>query len=44
MNVFTRLMGFILVCIGIQFILTGIFEGLSDPEIIAPIVAAFRVT
>jgi multiple antibiotic resistance protein len=38
MNVLTRLMGFILICIGIEFISTGLFEALTDPEIIGPIV------
>ena len=38
MNVLTRLMGFILICIGIEFISTGLFEALTDPEIMGPIV------
>jgi multiple antibiotic resistance protein len=38
MNVLTRLMGFILICIGIEFISTGLFEALTDPEIVGPIV------
>lgn len=42
MDVLTRLMGFILVCIGIQFVVTGIFEGLTNPEIVRPIVEAFQ--
>jgi multiple antibiotic resistance protein len=42
MNVLTRLMGFILVCIGIQFIATGMFEGLTNPEFIDPIVKTIR--
>ena len=41
-NAMTRLMGFLLVCIGIQFVLTGLVEGFSTPEIIAPVVEAFR--
>jgi len=42
MNVFTRLMGFILVSMAIQFIVTGIFQALSDPELVRPVVEAFR--
>jgi multiple antibiotic resistance protein len=38
MNVLTRLMGFILICIGIEFISTGLFEALTNPEIVGPIV------
>jgi multiple antibiotic resistance protein len=42
MNVLTRLMGFILVCIGIQFIATGIFEALTNPDLIGPIVKTIQ--
>jgi multiple antibiotic resistance protein len=42
MNVLTRLMGFILVCMGIQFMATGLFEGLTNPDIVGPIVKTFQ--
>lgn len=40
-NVLTRLMGLILVCIGIQFIATGIFELVTDPTIVKAIYEAY---
>ena len=40
-NVLTRLMGLILVCIGIQFIATGVFELVTDPEIVRAIYEAY---
>jgi len=36
----TRIMGFLLVCIGIQFIVIGIFEVLADPQLLGPILDA----
>jgi multiple antibiotic resistance protein len=42
MNVLTRLMGFILICIGIEFISTGLFEALTNPEIVGPIVKTIQ--
>ena len=42
MNALTRVMGFLLVCIGIQFVATGVFEGLSSPEVIGPVVEAIQ--
>jgi multiple antibiotic resistance protein len=42
MNVLTRLMGFLLICIGIQFVATGIFEGLTNPDVVGPILEAWR--
>ena len=42
MNALTRVMGFLLVCIGIQFIATGVFEALTDQRIMGPIVDAVR--
>ena len=42
MNVLTRVMGFLLVCIGIQFVATGFFEGLTDQKVMGPIVEAVR--
>jgi multiple antibiotic resistance protein len=41
MNVLTRLMGFLLICIGIQFVATGIFEGLTNPDVVGPILEAW---
>jgi multiple antibiotic resistance protein len=40
-NVLTRLMGLILVCIGIQFIATGVFELVTDPQIVEAIYEAY---
>jgi multiple antibiotic resistance protein len=42
MNALTRVMGLILVCVGIRFIATGFFEGLTDPAIMGPLVDAVR--
>jgi multiple antibiotic resistance protein len=39
-NVLTRIMGLILVCIGIQFIFRGIFEAVSSDGFMTPIVEA----
>ena len=30
MNVMTRIMGFLLICIGVQFIATGLLEGITS--------------
>jgi multiple antibiotic resistance protein len=38
----SRVMGFLLACIGIQFVATGLIEGLSNEDVIGPIVEAFR--
>ncbi len=43
MDALTRVMGLLLVCIGIQFISTGFIEGLTDPTIMGPIVEAVRL-
>lgn len=40
-NVLTRLMGLILVCIGVQFIATGIFELITGPELVRAIYEAY---
>jgi multiple antibiotic resistance protein len=40
-NVLTRIMGLILVCIGIQFIATGIFELVTDPGVVKAIYEAY---
>ncbi len=39
-NALTRVMGFLLVCIGIEFVATGFFEGLTDQVIMGPVVEA----
>jgi len=38
----TRIMGFLLVCIGVQFVVIGVFEVLADPELLAPILESAR--
>jgi multiple antibiotic resistance protein len=38
----TRIMGFLLVCIGVQFIVVGVFEILADPESLRPILESFE--
>ena len=43
MNALTRIMGFLLICIGIEFIFTGFFEGLTDQVIMGAIVDAVRL-
>ena len=40
MNALTRVMGFLLICIGIEFISTGFFEGLTDQLIMGAVVDA----
>lgn len=40
-DVLTRLMGLILVCIGIQFIVTGVFELISDESIVETLKNAY---
>ena len=42
MTVLTRLMGFLLICIGVQFVLTGLLEGITNVEIMSQIVEAVR--
>lgn len=42
MNALTRVMGFLLVCIGIQFVATGLFEALTNPEVVGPVVEAVQ--
>ena len=42
MNALTRIMGFLLICISIEFISTGLFEGLTDPTVMGAIVDAVR--
>lgn len=42
MNVLTRLMGFLLICIGVQFVLTGLFEGITNDEVMGEIIDAIR--
>ena len=43
MEALTRVMGLLLVCIGIRFVATGLIEGLTDPRVIGPIVEAVRL-
>ena len=43
MDALTRVMGLLLVCIGIRFVATGLIEGLIDPRVIGPIVEAVRL-
>jgi multiple antibiotic resistance protein len=38
----TRIMGFLLVCIGVQFIAIGVAEVAADPELIGPILEGIR--
>ena len=38
----TRVMGFLLICIGVQFVLSAIHESVLDPRIIEPLVRAVR--
>jgi multiple antibiotic resistance protein len=38
----TRIMGFLLVCIGVQFIAIGVAEVAADPELIGPILEGVR--
>lgn len=42
MNAITSFMGFLLVCIGVSFIATGFFEGLTHPELMGAIVDAVQ--
>lgn len=41
MTALTRLMGFILVCIGVQFIAFGLLEGITQPGVIEAIKSAY---
>jgi multiple antibiotic resistance protein len=38
----TRIMGFLLVCIGVQFVGIGVMEVIHDPQFVAPIVEAIE--
>jgi multiple antibiotic resistance protein len=42
MNALTRVMGFLLICIGVQFVLTGILEGITSGEAMGAIIDAIR--
>jgi small neutral amino acid transporter SnatA (MarC family) len=44
MNAMTRIMGLILVCIGIQFVATGVIEGITGDRIVGAIVEAVQRT
>ncbi len=37
-----RVMGFLLACIGIQFVLSGVYEALLDPLVMGPLLEAIR--
>ncbi len=37
-----RVMGFLLTCIGVQFVLSGLYEALLDPLIMGPLLEAIR--
>jgi multiple antibiotic resistance protein len=41
MNVLTRLMGFVLVCIGVQFVLRGVVEAATYPGVVDALVEAY---
>lgn len=41
MNVLTRLMGLVLVCIGVQFIFRGLIEGIVHPDVVKALLHAF---
>ena len=43
MDALTRVMGLLLVCIGIRFVATGFIDGFTDPRIIGAIVEAVRL-
>jgi len=43
MDALTRVMGLLLVCIGINFVATGFVAGITDPRVIGPIVEAVRL-
>jgi multiple antibiotic resistance protein len=42
MNVVTRLMGFILVCIGVWFVLRGLIEAVTYPAVVDALTEAYR--
>jgi multiple antibiotic resistance protein len=44
MNAMTRIMGLILVCIGIQFVTTGVLEGMTGDRVMQAIVDAVQRT
>jgi len=41
MNALTRLMGFILVCIGVQFVLRGFMEAVTYPAVVDALTQAY---
>ncbi len=41
MNVLTRLMGLVLVCIGVQFVLRGLIESITHPSVVTALRQAF---
>ncbi|MCG8375870.1 MAG: MarC family NAAT transporter [Chlorobiales bacterium] len=44
MTALTRLMGFLLVCIGIQFIALGLFEGVTSDAVVDTLLKAYQST
>lgn len=40
MNALSRIMGFLLLCVGVQFVLNGMMGFLSNPEILRPVIEA----
>ncbi len=37
-----RVMGFLLTCIGVQFVLSGLYEAALDPAVVGPLLESFR--
>ena len=42
MNVMTRIMGFLLICIGVQFVISGLLEGITSDQAMSLIIEAIR--
>lgn len=42
LNALTKVMGFILLCIGVTFIFQGIHEGITNPDVMGPIVKTIQ--
>ena len=42
MNALCRIMGFLLLCVGIQFIVNGIMGAVTDPQFIEMLVEVFQ--
>ena len=37
-----RVMGFLLTCIGVQFVMSGLYEAVLDPAVIGPLLESIR--